>query len=499
LNQTSTNPIEQALPAAVRRLAGQLDGELVLPNHESYDQLRRVANGFYRRTPPAIAMCASTADVVASVKAAREAGWPIAVRTSGHHSAGFGSLDDGLIIDLSRFSGVTLDLERRLATVRPGTLNSNLDRATYPHGLMCPTGTCEDVAVGGAHLMGGWSFLSTTHGFGCDSIVELEVVTATGEVLIANERENPDLFWAMRGAGWNFGISTKAVYTMHPVPRKVLGGELFYDVEDAVHLAETLRRLQAYWDGAPDEAVFEITIVPSRFNLYERGRAGLFEVRLEVVYIGDYFTGAEVLAPLFELAPVRHDDVRPIDFPHINLLEGTEIGIERSNGAMHWNTQHIPGFSQPVIDILVEQAGVLREINLEERAKLGDQTNFTGVGDNLYFYPYKGEMCRIPEDFNAYGVRDPGWICQTSVFWDPDEQSRTEMERRITWSDAVHDALVPYSNSSAYLNSAIFRGENQVRGFYGDAKYRKLQRLKAKYDPENFFNRNFNIPPDPNA
>jgi len=140
-----------------------------------------------------------------------------------------------------------------------------------------------DVAVGGAHLLGGWSFLSNTQGFGCDNIVELDVVTADGELLTVNEEQHPDLFWAMRGAGWNFGISTRLVYRMHPIPRKVFGGMLVYDVDD---VAETLERLETFWTAAPDEVVYEIRIVPVPFNQVANGRSGPFEMQIRAVYVG---------------------------------------------------------------------------------------------------------------------------------------------------------------------------------------------------------------------
>jgi FAD/FMN-containing dehydrogenase len=217
-------------------------------------------------------------------------------------------------------------------------------------------------------------------------------------------------------------------------------------------------------------------------------------VRLETVYVGEFEEGVKALAPLFDIAPVKDDNLRAMDFPNINLTSG--IGT-RGGARHHWTTQHIPAFNEDIINVIVKKAEELRETQAAIRAgSSAEDSRHRIYADHIYFYPYKGEMCRIPEDFNAYGRRDPGWIAQILVAWGEDDE---RIEERVAWGDAYRDELEPFSYRNGYLNSTIYTGVEQVKLAYGDAKFRKLQRLKAKYDPDNFFNRNFNIPPDANA
>jgi FAD/FMN-containing dehydrogenase len=472
--QTMTRP---SLPPQLAGLAGQLDGVLITPDHPDYEEARHVYNRLFERFPAAIARCGSTQDVVACVKAARSAGLPIAVRSGGHHVAGYATVDDGLVIDLGSMRDILVDVEHRRATVQPGVRVADLDRETFRLGYICATGTCEDVAVAGASLVGGFNFLASLHGMGCDNLVELEVVTASGEVLIANERQHPDLFWGMRGAGPNFGIATKLSYRLLEIPRKIFGGIIAYRSTD---LAEQLRRLQAFVETAPDEVGIEATIFPTEESEVTGDTEPSALLMLEVSCVLPVEQAASVLEPLRSLGPVHYDFLRPIDFPWVNMTKGSRYTFKQ-----YWTGEHVPALSEDVIQVCVDYARTARKTSVE----LGNET-----GRALFFFPYRGAMTRVAPDATAFGRRDPGWMIQSVTTWEGDDG-----ESHIAWADGLRESLAPYGLGEVYLNSAMDEGIERRRAFYTDQKFRKLQRLKATYDPDNVFRLNANIPPDPNA
>jgi FAD/FMN-containing dehydrogenase len=443
-------------------------GDLVSPGDEAYDDARGLFNGMIDKRPALIARCANVADVIAAVNHARDEGLPLAVRGGGHNGAGLGSVDDGLVIDLSSMNGIRVDPEAGTVRAEGGCTWADVDHATHAFGLATPSGIISTTGVGGLTLGGGLGHLTRGCGLSIDNLLEADVVLADGSLVRASEDSNPDLFWAIRGGGGNFGVVTSFLFRLHPVGT-IVGGPMFWPLELA---GDVLRWYREFLPSAPEELTgfFAFLVVPPAEPFPE-------ELHMQKVcgvvwcYNGSEADAAEALAPARELAPPLLDGVQPMPFP---ALQSAFDALYEPGHQWYWRAD----FVKEIPDEAVER-------HVEHGSELPTMLS------TMHLYPIDGAASRIGNTDTPWAYRDARWA-QVIVGVDPDPAKADELR---SWTVDYWDALHPHSAGGGYVNFlGEGEGQDRVRATYGD-NYDRLARVKAQYDPENLFRVNQNIEP----
>jgi FAD/FMN-containing dehydrogenase len=448
-------------------------GRLIRPGDPGYDDARTVFNAMIDRRPAVIARCATTADVAAAVGFAREGGLPVAVRSGGHSVAGLSVCDDGIVIDLGGLKTIDVDATAKTVRAGGGVLWGELDAATQEHGLHTPGGRVTTTGIGGFTTGGGYGWTSSKHGLTCDNLISAEVVLADGRVVTASERENEDLFWAIRGGGGNFGIVTEFELRLHELGPTVLAGLALWPLDRA---REVLRGWRDYVDGAPDElstACVVVTAPPEPFvPEHLQGRQAL---GMAVMYVGNPEEGARVVRPLRDLSPDM-DHVQPMPY---TAFQAALDPLAPKGMRSYWRGEYMRGLSDEAIDTFLEQAPALTA-----QAMPFSQMIIFRIGQGV---------TAVSEDATAFSHRDANYLFHPISVWsDPADDAAL-----IAANRAFADAMRPYSTGGAYLN---FTPEaDRVRDAYGEQKYRRLVAVKDKYDPDNLFRMNQNIKPSRQA
>jgi FAD/FMN-containing dehydrogenase len=450
--------------AAVAAIANtwkrRFTGALITRSEEGYDGARRVWNAVIDRRPAIIARCSTPEDVRTAVKLARSEALPISVRGGGHSVAGTAVCDDGLMIDLSPMKGVTIDASKREAVAAPGVLWGEFDAATQVHGLATTGGQVSHTGIAGLTLGGGLGYLMGKHGAVCDNIVDLEVVTADGEMLIANEEQNPDLFWAMRGAGANFGIVTSFRYRLHPL-EQVLAGMLLYPRERAIELIAFHREFLA---GSPDELDTTVGFLNSP--------DGTPMVGIIAVWAGNIAEGQRVLEPLRKFGSPVADLIRPMAYTEVQSMVDDALPV---GNRYYWKSNFASELTPAIAEVLEK----------------GTNAMPSPLSMALIF-EVKGQLRRVPKNAMAFDHRDVGFEMSIIANWTEPAQDAVN----IDWARNVWRAAQPYVLPAVYTNHMTAEeSADRVRAAYGADKYDRLAALKSKYDPDNFFRLNHNIPP----
>jgi FAD/FMN-containing dehydrogenase len=444
-------------------------GDVIAPGHERYDELRRIWNVMHDRRPAVIARCGSAADVAAAIGYARTHGLTIAVRGGGHSLPGFSTCDGGLVIDLRPMNGVSVDPAARRAVVAGGALLGDLDRATQEHGLVVPAGVISHTGVAGLTLGGGVGRLMRRFGLTIDSLRSAEVVTADGRRLRAGPDEHPDLFWAIRGGGGNFGVVTAFEFALHELSDLTVLAS-YHEMEDAHQVLGRAQRAMS--GGAPDELLWTsfarkappLPWMPASIV----GRPGIMSV---IEWSGDEDTGRKLLAELRqELSPVA-SELREVPLRKIQT-EGDEFF---GPGLLSYvKATFADQLSADLVDVLVEQGRRLgSEVSQIEVLSMG------------------GAIRRVAPEATAFPHRDASWLINVPASW----RSAADTQREVAWVRETFAALRPVCSGGAYVN--FMDGDEQAAGqsAYGTT-LRRLQVVKAVYDPENIFRLNQNIVPE---
>ncbi|MGH2353748.1 MAG: FAD-binding oxidoreductase [Chloroflexota bacterium] len=451
---------------SVRRLEERLVGKLIRPGDTDYEATRMVWNAAVDRRPALIVRCGDPVDVIQAVRFAREHNLPLAIRSGGHSMAGHGVVDGGVVIDLSRMNRMTVDPERRIAWTQPGLTWGEYTSRAHAYGLATPAGDSASVGVGGLTLGGGIGWLVRKHGLSIDNLVSVEMVTADGRLVTASETEHPDLFWALRGGGGNFGVATGFEFRLHPVST-ILGGAIFYPAESEV--------LQAYARAAaeaPDEvsAIAAVMQAPAGpFIPAEKHGSLVFAIL--VCYAGDLDAGQRAVAPLRALGTPIAEALGPMPYPA--LFDLTKEGsISRPHSVRS-------GF----LDALdAETATTIMEHARRMTSPLG-MVQLRVLG---------GAMARVPAAATAFAHRDkPIMLTVINGWTDP-----AETERHVAWTDAAWRALRPRT-TGVYVNFLQDEGAARILEAYRPAAYQRLAEVKRRYDPGNLFQGNQNIRPAP--
>ena len=467
---------EQTLSApAVEELAAAFGGSLLQPGDKEFDEARLVWNGLHDRHPALIARCTTTDDVVAAVNFARENGLVVAVRGGGHSAPGYGTCDDGVVIDLSPMKGITVDPETRTARAEAGLTWGEFDAATQEHGLAVTGGRFSTTGIAGLTLGSGSGWLERKCGLTADNLVSVEVVTAAGERVTASSDENPDLFWGIRGGSGNFGIVTSFVYRLHEVGPIIYGGLMMATPDRA---AEILKFAREYMPSAPEDlggAVAFINAPPEPFVPAEL--QGQPVVGLVICWTGDHDVGERVVAPLREVAQPVVDLVQPMPYTALQSMldDGGPKGIRG-----YFKAEFMDELSDDAIDKLV-QHGARR----------------AGPMAQLLMEPMRGAISHMGEDETALGRRDVEWCFHALAMWlEPDPETA---DAHVEWAKGLAEDMRPHTTAGVYLNYiSDDEGEERVRSSYGP-KYDRLVALKDRYDPGNMFRLNQNIRPSGNG
>src|SRR4051795_5289640 len=455
----------QAAPVVVP----DFTGTVMTPDDPAYDAARTVFNAMIDRRPAVIARCNTAADVAAAIRYARSQQLEISVYGGGHGVTGSAVVDGGLCIDLRGIK--TLDVDRAAMTVRAGggLTWGELDAATQQHGLALTGGRMSSTGVAGLALGSGSGWLERKFGFTCDSLLEAEVVTADGRVVVASEDENPDLFWGLRGGGGNFGVVVNFEYRLHEVPPLLLGGMLLWPFDRA---GDVLRRYREFIEDAPDEvsgAAAILTAPPAPFVPAEL--QGQHVVGVVAIALAAPEHGEELFRPLREFGPPAVDIVGPMPYTAVQQLldPGNPPGLYN-----YWKAELVPELGDELIDLSIEHA-----------ERMGRSHSI------MLFQPLGGEIARIPDDSSAITARQAAWTAHCIGEW----ETPAETEVELAWVKAWGSLIAPFTIAGAPLTFRADTGEAHVRRAYGEEKYARLVALKDKYDPQNLFRLNQNIKP----
>jgi len=453
--------------ANVDAFAEKLHGSVTRAGDADYDEVRALYNAMIDKRPALIARCANVDDVVAAVNFGREQGLDIAIRGGGHNGPGLGSVDNGLVIDLSGLKAITVDPDARTATIGGGCLVGDVDAATHDHGMATPGGIISTTGAGGLMLGGGIGHLSRKAGLSVDNILGAEIVLADGSVVTADENENDDLYWALRGGGGNFGVVTQLKLRLHPIST-VVAGPMFWELDKTVDILKWYREFIL---NAPEDlnGFFAFASVPPAPMFPE-------ELHLQKVaavvwcWSGAEDGAADALAEARSQPGLVLDGVQPMPLPTLNSAFDD---LYPPGDQWYWRADFV--------ETIPDEA-------VEKHAEFGAKMPTWKC--TMHLYPINGAVHRVGPTDTAWGYRNANWgAVMAGVDSDP-----ANVDAISAWSKEYHEALHPFSAGGAYVNMMMEEGQDRVEAAYGE-NYGRLAKIKAKYDPDNLFHVNQNIKP----
>jgi FAD/FMN-containing dehydrogenase len=453
---------------SIKELKASLRGEMIEPHDAGYDDARKVYNGMIRKKPRLITRCADVADVIRSVNFAREHHLLLAVRSGGHNAGGLGVCDDGLVIDLVLMKYTRVDPVALTVTAGGGCTWGDVDHATHVFGLATPSGVVSTTGVGGLTLGGGIGHLTRKCGLTIDNLISADVVLADGKFVRANADENPDLFWAIRGGGGNFGVVTSFTFNLHRIDT-VYGGPMLYELSET---AEVMKWYRDLIKVAPDDlsGFFAFLTVPPAppfpEHLHMKKMCGVVWA-----YTGMLTKGEETFKPIRAFKKAALDLVGPLPQPS---LQSMFDALYPPGLQWYWRADFVKELSDEAIAQHIHFGNALPSMH-----------------STMHLYPINGAASRVAKSATAWSYRDAIWA-QVMVGVDPDPANNDKI---ISWTKSYYDALHPYSAGGAYVNFLMDdEGEERVKATYGD-NYERLVVIKNKYDADNLFRVNQNIKP----
>jgi FAD/FMN-containing dehydrogenase len=443
------------------RLQGALRGPVLVRDHPSYDIARTTFNAMIDRHPAVIACCAGSDDVTAALAWAQSECLPAAIRGGGHSVAGHSVCDDGLVIDLRLLGGVQVDPDSRRVRAGGGATWRSVDALSAAHGLAMPGGTFDTTGVAGLTLGGGIGHLIGLHGLTLDNLVSAEVVLADGSVVTASETTEPELFWALRGGGGNFGVVTEFEFALHPLPA-VWGGIIAYP---RPHMHDAIRLFRDVMASAPDELTLMCYLDHAKVP---EGAASI-----TVCFAGDTESAEEAIRPLRESLPVLSDGLGLKSYLQIQVMQGDmPFGLRH-----YWKSHFVDSLTDDLIDEIVDHY----------------LAHPQDGSDVVLIEHMHGAALRVPANATAFSLREKSFNVSALAIW----EDAVDDAEHIAWARRAAAALEKSSTSrGGYLNyGAPDEPVERVRAAYGDAKFERLRQVKRRYDPHNLFRFNHNIPP----
>jgi FAD/FMN-containing dehydrogenase len=460
--------IASLTPEALVGFRAALGGQALLPGDIGFDQARTVWNATVDKRPGLVVRCAGPSDVVQAVRFARQHDLLLAVRAGGHNIAGKAVADGALLIDLSQMRSIRVDRAARVAWVEPGATLADFDRETQAFGLTTPVGINSTTGIAGLTLGGGFGWTSRKFGMSIDNLVCVDVVTADGQMHRASEKENADLFWALRGGGGNFGIVTGFEFRLHALGPQVLSGLLIHPFADAPKL---LRDYRSFVAQAPDELTAWVVLRKAPpLPFLPKEWHGKEVMIIAVCFLGDPGVGERALAPLRTLGRPIADVIGP--HPFVGWQQAFDP-LLTAGARNYWKSHDFRELSDGLFAQLVEFAGRLPTAECE-----------------IFIANVGGAMARVPVEATAFAGRDANFVMNVHTRW----QEARDDARCIGWAREFYNATRPYASSTAYVNFLPDEDGERLSSTYG-GNYAKLREIKAKYDPDNAFRVNQNIKP----
>lgn len=457
------------LPAGkIEELKRGFVGEIIVPGDGAYESARKIWNAMIDRRPAVIARCATTSDVVRGVSFARDNGLLLAMRGGGHNIAGSAMVEDGLVIDLSQMKAARVDRARRRVTIEAGATLADLDAATQAHGLATPVGINSTTGIAGLTLGGGFGWLSRKYGMTVDNLESAEVVTAAGDVVRASATEHPDLFWALRGGGGNFGVVTRFEYRLHPVGPDVLSGLIVYPLSVA---KSVLQQYRAFVATAPEElTVWAVLRQAPPLPFLPESVHGREMVALALIYAGDPKQGEPLIEPLrrFGTPWGEHIGVQP----YVAWQKAFDP-LLTPGARNYWKSHNLTTLQDGLLDAVIASVERLPSPQCE-----------------IFFGAIGGATTRPAPTSTAYAPRDAQFVMNVHGRWD----DPADDQRGIGWARDFFQASAPFASGGAYVNFLTADEGDRVRAAYGP-NYDRLTQLKRQYDPDNLFRANQNIKP----
>ena len=446
-------------------LGETIRGDLIEPDDPAFDDARAIYNAMIDKHPQLIARCENAADVIEAVNFGREHDLETAIRGGGHNGAGLALVDDGLVIDLSAMTGVRVDPGAKTVHVEPGCTWGDVDHATHAFGLATVSGVISTTGVGGLTLGGGHGYLTRKYGLTIDNLVSADVVLADGRLVHASEAENPDLFWAIRGGGGNFGVVTSFEFELHPV-ETVVAGPMFWSIDD---LETTMAWYREWLPEAPEDVyafylIAEVPGEPFPEELHGEKVCGLLWC-----YLGPVDRAEDVLQPARDVAEPLFEHVDPMPYP---VLQSLFDDLYPEGEQWYWRGDFVDELTDEAIDVHRRFAEV-------PTAK-----------STMHLYPIDGAVHDVDSEETAWGHRDATWSMVIAGV-DPDPDNR---ETITDWTREYWEELHPHTVGGSYINFMMEEGDERIRASYGD-NYERLREVKSRYDPENFFHVNQNVEP----
>ena len=449
--------------------AATFRGDLIDATDPRYSEARSLYNAMIDKRPALIARCADVADVIAAVNFGREQGLLTAIRGGGHNGPGLGSCNGGLVIDLSRLKGVRVDPSARTVRVEPGCTQGDVEHAAHAFGLAVPAGIVGTTGVAGLTLGGGTGYLTRAHGLTIDNLLEADVVLADGRFVTANEKDNADLFWALRGGGGNFGVVTSFLFKAHPV-KMVYAGPIFWDLKDAKKVMQTYRD---FIGGAPAELGIFVgvkTVPPT--DPFPKEHWGKRAVAIIGAYNGSVDNGVAAMKPLRDALPAPlFDWMSEMPFP---AMQGLFDPFFPKGLQWYWKGDFVKDLPDAAID-----------------AHISAIANAPSDLCLMHLYPIDGAVQKVAKDATPWGARDARWSMVIAAI-DADPAKADALKK---WGRAYWEAVHPYNLEGGYVNFLMDdEADGRVQATYGP-NYKRLTEVKRKYDPNNFFRVNQNIRP----
>src|SRR6476659_1289652 len=449
-----------------------LRGRLIQPGDNDYDDARKVYNGMIHKKPRLIARCADVADVIRCVNFARENDLLVAIRSGGHNAGGLGICDDGLVVDLSPIKYTRLDPAARTVTAGGGCVWGDVDHATHAFGFATPSGIISTTGVGGLTLGGGVGHLTRKCGLSIDNLISADVVVANGKFVKANARENPDLFWALRGGGGNFGVVTSVAFKLHPLGPEVLSGLVVHPLEQAAELLPQFRRIA---NEAPDELTTWVVMrkaPPLPFLPAEwHGKEVLI---FAACYSGDMKEGEQALKGLRALGKPIADVISPHPF---TAWQAAFDPLLTPGARNYWKSHDFADLPDEAIKVILNAVRTLPSPECE-----------------VFIAHVGGALARVAADATAWPNRAAHFIMNVHTRW-PD---RAQDPACVAWARQLFQATAPFAAGSVYVNFMPDDENDRIEKAYG-VNYHRLAEIKGRYDPDNLFRMNQNIRPIPKA
>jgi FAD/FMN-containing dehydrogenase len=455
--------------SAIATLEHGLRGRLIRPTDSDYDAARALYNGMIDKRPRLIARCVDVADVITALNFAREEGLLLAIRGGGHNGPGLGSCDDGLVIDLSMMTSVRVDPKSRTVRVEGGCTSGDVDHATHVFGLAVPFGIVSTTGVAGLTLGGGTGYLTRKYGLTIDNLLEADVVLANGQLVTASENQHPDLFWALRGGGGNFGVVTSFLFRAHPVSA-VYAGPVFWE---ATHAKAVMSAYRDFLPQAPEELGIFVglkTVPP--MDPFPKEYQGKRACAVIGSYNGPAAEGERAMAPLLKaVPPPAFNWMGPMTFPAMQALFDPFFpkGLQ-----WYWKGDFVKSLPDEAIDVHIAQAA-----------------QAPSALSLMHLYPIDGAVRRVAKSATAWSTRDATWSMVIAAI-DADSKKAEALK---AWGRGYWKAVHPYNLGGAYVNFMMDdESEDRLQATYGE-NFARLAQIKAEYDPKNLFRVNQNIEP----